>query len=269
LIVLLTLPARGADASPWDAGSHSAVRLIAGGAVKQAEQQAFRAGIEVKLAKGWKTYWRYPGDSGIPPTISFQRSENVRQFFVAWPAPQRLIEDGSTSIGYARDIIFPVKIIPHDPKKPVLLRLDISYAVCEKICIPAEAKAELLLTGDAGAQEARLADAEARVPKTSSVGKGSDLAIRAVYRERSEPGGRVIADVSFAGEGTEVDLFAEGPTAEWALPLPEPIAGAPPGMRRFAFALEGLPPGARAEGAMLRLTAVAGQRAVEVFYRLD
>jgi hypothetical protein len=40
-------------------------------------------------------------------------------------------------------------------------------------------------------------------------------------------------------------------------------------MRRFAFALEGLPPGARAEGAMLRLTAVAGQRAVEVFYRLD
>jgi hypothetical protein len=64
-------------------------------------------------------------------------------------------------------------------------------------------------------------------------------------------------------------LFAEGPTAQWALPLPEPVAGAPAGLQRFAFVLDGLPPGEKASGATLRLTAVSGEKAVEVAFRLD
>ena len=64
-------------------------------------------------------------------------------------------------------------------------------------------------------------------------------------------------------------LFAEGPTPRWALPLPEPVAGAPPGQQRFAFELDGLPPGEKADGASLRLTAVSGDKAVEVGFRLD
>ena len=64
-------------------------------------------------------------------------------------------------------------------------------------------------------------------------------------------------------------LFAEGPTAQWALPLPEPVAGAPAGLQRFAFELDGLPPGEKADGATLRLTAVSGDKAIEVAFRLD
>jgi hypothetical protein len=64
-------------------------------------------------------------------------------------------------------------------------------------------------------------------------------------------------------------LFAEGPTAQWALPLPEPVAGAPAGSQRFAFELDGLPPGATASGATLRLTAVTSDSAIEVAFRLD
>jgi hypothetical protein len=66
-----------------------------------------------------------------------------------------------------------------------------------------------------------------------------------------------------------VVLFAEGPTAQWALPLPEPVAGAPAGLQRFVFELDGLPPGEKPEGANLRLTAVSGDRAIEVAFRLD
>ena len=62
----------------------------------------------------------------------------------------------------------------------------------------------------------------------------------------------------------KVELFAEGPTPEWALPLPAPVAGAPPGLQRFAFDLDGLPPGASAKGATLRLTAVTDADAIEV-----
>jgi hypothetical protein len=64
-------------------------------------------------------------------------------------------------------------------------------------------------------------------------------------------------------------LFAEGPTPDWALPLPEPVAGAPAGQQRFSFALDGLPPAGQAEGATLTLTAVAGGEAIESRYHLD
>jgi len=66
-----------------------------------------------------------------------------------------------------------------------------------------------------------------------------------------------------------VDLFAEGPTSKWALPVPAPIAGAPAGLRRFAFELDGAPPGERYERALLTLTAVTPAEAIEVTTRLD
>ena len=72
-----------------------------------------------------------------------------------------------------------------------------------------------------------------------------------------------------APAGTNVDLFAEGPTSEWALPLPEPVAGAAAGTRRFAFDLDGLPTGAAAQGAVLKLTATSAQEAIEAVFRLD
>jgi hypothetical protein len=81
----------------------------------------------------------------------------------------------------------------------------------------------------------------------------------------------VIVDVA-APEGVPVELFAEGPTAEWALPLPQPAGPAPngaPGTRRFTFDLDGLPTGAKAQGALLTFTAVSASEAVEVQARLD
>jgi hypothetical protein len=66
-----------------------------------------------------------------------------------------------------------------------------------------------------------------------------------------------------------VELFAEGPTPDWALPVPMPVAGAAPGTQRFSFELDGIPGGARHAGALLRLTAVAGEQAVESAFRLD
>ena len=69
--------------------------------------------------------------------------------------------------------------------------------------------------------------------------------------------------------GATPELFAEGPTADWALPVPSAVAGAPAGQQRFAFDLDGLPPDARPDGATLTLTAVAGEQAIEVPYRLD
>ena len=70
-------------------------------------------------------------------------------------------------------------------------------------------------------------------------------------------------------EHAPLDLFAEGPTEDWALPLPEPMPATGPGRRRYSFELDGLPPGASATGATLRFTLVSGDKAIEVTTVLD
>lgn len=243
------------------------MRLIAGSAHATDAAAPRRAGIEIRLARGWKTYWRYPGDSGVPPKFDFTGSDNLKAATVLWPAPHRFSDDGGQSIGYTGTVIFPVHVTPQDTRKPIALRLNLDYAICEKLCVPAQAKGDLVLSGSASAHEAALAAAEARVPKAAALGQGNGLAIRSLRREAgARP--RVVVEIA-APAGVGVDLFAEGPTPEWALPLPTPLPARADGVRQFAFELDGLPAGAKADGAMLKLTAVAEKEAIEVSARLD
>jgi DsbC/DsbD-like thiol-disulfide interchange protein len=264
LVFLVAAPALASDSSPWDGTQRAAVRLIAGAARTEGNATIHRAGVEIRIGSGWKTYWRYPGDSGLPPRFDFSGSRNVKSATVLWPAPQKLADESGTSIGYKHDVVFPVDVIPQDASKPVMLALKIDYAVCEKICVPADGKAELTLTGKRSENDSRLAHSVALVPKRSTLGADGALSIRAVKRE----GSRMMVDVA-ALAGKPVELFAEGPEPEWALPVPSPAAGAPQGQQRFTFELDGLPSGAKAGGATLKLTAVAGEQAIEVPYRLD
>ena len=261
--------AMAADASPWDDDTQSSARLIAAQSNEVSGVRQFRAGLEIKLKPGWHTYWRYPGDSGVPPAPDFSKSQNVKRATVLYPAPSRFPDGaGGNSIGYKGDVILPVSVLPEDPGKPAVLHLKLSYAVCEKLCVPAEANLELTLTGKPSSTDADVTAAEARLPKAVRIGDAGPLAIRAAHRESSSGKPRVIVDVA-APAVVPVTLFAEGPTPQWALPLPEPVSGAPAGLQRFAFELDGLPPGAKPDGAELKLTAVAGDQAVEAAFRLD
>jgi DsbC/DsbD-like thiol-disulfide interchange protein len=260
-------PGRAEDVSVWDTDIRSAMRLIAGSMPKDAAP--LRAGIELRLEPGWKTYWRYPGDSGVPPIFDFAGSENVQSITVLWPAPRRFPDGaGGNSIGYMGRVIFPVQVVPQDKTKPVTLRAKADYAICEKLCVPAEGKAELQLASGPASEDAALAAAEALVPRPRKLGDAGEMSVRIAQREMAGGRARVVVDVA-APEGAPIDLFAEGPTPEWALPLPEPVAGAPAGTRRYAFDVDGLPAGARIEGAILKLTLVAGDAAIEVPARLD
>jgi DsbC/DsbD-like thiol-disulfide interchange protein len=268
LLCAVSFPVAAADVSPWDNDIRSAVRLIGASATGESGARVLRAGVEIKLQPGWKTYWRYPGDAGVPPAFDFSASDNVKSATVLWPAPVRFADGGGHSIGYKGGAIFPLRVVPSDAAKPVTLRLKLDYAVCETLCIPARGKAELALSGAAGSQEAALKLAEARVPKFRTIGESAALAIRKAWRDDASGKPRVLVEVA-APAGTEVDLFAEGPTSDWALPLPTPIAGAVAGAKRFAFELDGLPAGAKAQGAAVRLTATSGQEAIEAVFRLD
>ena len=255
-----------ADASPWDADARAGVRLIAGGTTR-ALDAPLRAGVELKLAPGWKTYWRYPGDSGVPPRFDFAGSQNVKSVEVAWPAPHRFTDDSGASIGYKAAVVFPLRIVPQNAAKPVLLHLKLDYAVCEKLCVPAEGRAELTLDGAGPSFDDALAAAEATVPKHAKLGDRAPLAVRTVRREAGGDHPRIVVDV--AAPETPLDLFAEGPTPDWALPLPEPAPGAPAGLHRFVFALDGVPPGTSPKGAVLTFTLESGPNAIEVAAHLD
>src|SRR5882757_3589507 len=173
-----------ADVSPWQDDAQSAARLISARAVNESGGRMFRAGVEIKLKEGWKTYWRYPGDSGVPPVLDFSKSQNVKAVTVLYPAPTRFPDGGGgNSIGYKGVVILPRQVVAEDADKPVTLNLKLDYAACEKLCVPAEAKLELVLTGAETANEAALNAAEARVPRVVAVGSDRSPSIHAVRRE--------------------------------------------------------------------------------------
>src|SRR5450756_2459600 len=258
----LTIEARAQDASPWLRDGHSAVRLLAGsrsGAV-------LLGGIAFQLQPGWKTYWRTPGDSGVPPRFDFSKSENIEAVTVLWPAPAKFDDGaGGHSMGYHDGVVLPLRIVAKNADKPVTLRAGISYAVCEKLCIPVEASAELPFTTVASTEDLSLFAALDTVPKPANVGDPNPLTIRDVKRDGKST---VLVDV-FSPDAKAVDLFVEGPTPDWGLPVPKLLEHSPPGVKRFAFELDGVPPGVSPEGAALKLTLVGGDRAYEFNINLE
>ena len=250
------------SASPWSNDIRSSARIIAGSV--PGNSGALRAGIEIKLQPGWKTYWRYPGDSGVPPQFDFAGSENLASADVLYPAPHSFKEGAGTSIGYKETVIFPVRVTPRDPSKPVKLNAKIDYAVCEKLCIPAEGKAQLMLERDAVANDA-LAAAESRVPRPVPANEIS------LKLKRSAATSKPLVTLEVAvPDGEPVEVFAEGPGKDWALPIPKPAQGAAKGHRHFSFEFDGLPPGADQMGKYdLTFTVVTPTRAFEAVTRLD
>ena len=161
-----TSEVRAEDASPWQRDTHSAVRLLAG----SRSGTVLLGGVAIQLQPGWKTYWRTPGDSGVPPRFDFSKSDNVEAVTVLWPAPMKFDDGaGGTALGYKQQVVLPLRIVAKNADKPVTLRASVSYAVCDKICIPVEANAELAFASVASTEDGTLSDALNTVPKPANI----------------------------------------------------------------------------------------------------
>jgi DsbC/DsbD-like thiol-disulfide interchange protein len=263
LVSSLAIEACAQDASPWQRDGHSAVRLLAGsrsGAV-------LLGGIAFQLQPGWKTYWRTPGDSGVPPRFDFSKSENIEAVTILWPAPMKFDDGaGGSSLGYHNQIVLPLRIVAKNTDKPVTLRAAVNYAVCDKLCVPVEADVELAFTSVASTEDSALFAALDTVPKPANVGDPNPLTIRDVKRDGKSA---VLVDVVAPPEAGNISLFVEGPTPDWALPVPKLLEHGPPGIKRFTFELDGLPPGANPEGTALKFTLANGDRSYEFNINLE
>lgn len=93
--------------------------------------------LDLMLAPGWKTYWRSPGDAGIPPSFDWSGSKNLKSVRIHWPAPSVFETNGMQTIGYHDRLILPLEVTAIDPSQPVRLAVTVDLGVCDKICLPA------------------------------------------------------------------------------------------------------------------------------------
>ena len=99
-----------AAASPWDRTDVSEARLVA--AQDAVGDSTVTLGLQIRLAPGWKTYWRSPGEAGFPPRLDWSGSTNLAGVEMAWPAPQRFLEIGDLMThGYKDEVVFPITVV--------------------------------------------------------------------------------------------------------------------------------------------------------------
>lgn len=128
---------------------------------------AHMAALELDLAPGWKTYWRSPGDAGIPPQFDWSGSRNVRSVRLHWPAPSVFHVNGMQTIGYHDRLVLPAEIVAIDPSQPVVLSARVDLGVCRDICMPASLALEAVIAPP-GAPDDRIRAALGARPETPS-----------------------------------------------------------------------------------------------------
>ena len=236
--------AADAFSTDWAPSAKSQARLIAGG--------GDLAGFEIDLSPGAITYWRDPGDAGLPPTLDFSGSDNVASVKPEFPAPKRIKEaDGGEAFGYDSGVIFPLRVKPRDPTKPATLKLNADFAVCEKVCLPAKAHLELKLPSAPGSPHAGAIDAAlAAVPRAVPAKDFGALEALGADSWRL---------CSAQEDGPARDLFVEAPEGWWLKTAPARADGG-----RDCFMLTiGDKPKDGAFPVALRLTLTGGAGAME------
>lgn len=100
------------------------------------------AALEVRLAKGWKTYWRSPGSTGIAPQIAWSGSRNLSAAALHWPTPTAFETAGYPSLGYVTDFVLPIELEPQEPTGTISMTATIDIGICLDICLPAKITVE-------------------------------------------------------------------------------------------------------------------------------
>lgn len=124
--------------------------------------------MRLALAPGWKTYWRAPGEAGIPPRFDWSGSTNLAAVAFHWPKPEMFDLNGMRTFGYREMLVLPIEITAQDPGAPIQLKAAVELGVCDSICVPMS----LSLTG-------RIVPGGAAVPEIRSALDNQPEAARA------------------------------------------------------------------------------------------
>jgi DsbC/DsbD-like thiol-disulfide interchange protein len=214
-----------ADPAGWVDIHGSKVRLVGG---RPGPGDApYLAGLEIVLASGWKTYWRMPGDAGVPPAFDWNGSSNLERANVLYPAPVRMPEAGGEAVGYKGAVTFPIVVNARDPKAPVALRLALEFGLCREICIPAMVNLSLDLSPTAtDAVPAAVAASVKRVPRQNTNRQARDPELKVVRVASDGTPARLEIEGFFKGDPASADIFVEAPDGLY-VPMLKRQAGTP------------------------------------------
>ncbi len=254
---LLSPVLAAAAVSEWQEAEGGRMRLVTAGQ----KEGALKAGLEIELEEGWKTYWKVPGDAGLPPDLDSSASENVAKIETLWPVPHRIKAGGTEILGYKEGIIFPFLVTPKDSLQSVTLNLAAQIGLCAELCVPLYAEMSLSFAGNGShdlATELLIDRDMALVPS----GPRDDFRIDEIHEDAAADGSRRLLIAALIPDGYgKKDLFVEAPEG-WYLPLTSHMENNVDGREHFSLSLEGMPKGARTEGARLTFTLTNGDDAV-------
>lgn len=182
VVTVLTLSdaSQAAASDPFDNPALTA-RLIAAENGVTPGAATVSAGLHLQLAEGWKTYWRSPGEVGLPPTIDWAGSENVANVDFLWPAPQRFTAFGIENFGYHDEVVFPLQVTLTDPGKPVRLNGRVSLLTCSAVCVPQDFTLTLSLPNASGIDAAAGALISAYADRVPGDGAATGLSVESAY----------------------------------------------------------------------------------------
>jgi DsbC/DsbD-like thiol-disulfide interchange protein len=240
------------------------VRLVSG-TVDLEGKPTLLAGVQLRMNPGWKTYWKNPGDSGVPPSFDWAGSKNLKHAELLYPAPHRFADANGMAIGYGDEVVFPVKLTPEREGEPIELKLAFAYGLCKDLCIPNDVNLDLALAADAGKGDALLLENFlARVPKPAKSGALPE--VNGVEAKLDGDAPELVVDALFPPGATGTDLFIDGGDVFIPVPEPGPLAD---GRQRFAVIFASPSESAAVKGKTLALTLVSDQGSTETMWTAE
>ncbi|MDK1375698.1 MULTISPECIES: protein-disulfide reductase DsbD domain-containing protein [unclassified Sinorhizobium] len=208
LLLLFFLPAKShAAASEWVTSAGGAIRLVA---AQPEADGTIPAILEIKLKPGWKTYWRNPGASGIPPQITIDPSSGVVLEGIDFPAPKTFGEGPARYVGYDTPVTFPLALKRTRDDGDLAVRASVFLGICEDICIPVQGELSLVLKKgefDNPLDGARIADAVAALPHAPS----TDFRVTAASFDAEAGAIRLRLQLPAEAKAGQPELFLAGP----------------------------------------------------------
>ncbi len=249
-VTLLACGQAQASSSNWFEMEGARIRLVTAG-VPDAEGR-LKGVLDIELKPGWKTYWRDPGDAGVPPTIDALSNPNIVSARLDFPAPQWHDEGDFKWAGYDYPIALPVTFTLKDPAGSAAIDADVFLGVCETICVPVQAKLALDPGSDPDNPDdtATVEKAFAAVPPAATAEFGLKLT------EKSGEA-KAMLEAVFPGNSENADLFIAGEDGYvFAKPVKEERDG------KTFFSLEVTRPDEKPAGTGLHYTLVTDTGAV-------
>ena len=171
------------------------------------------AAFRIQMPKGWKTYWRAPGDGGIPPVVRWAASGNLARLETRWPTPQVFDQNGLKSIGYVDSVVVPIVLTPRRTGAPIRLRGSLEIGICKDVCMPASLQFQAKLDSDDNAQDAQISAALADRPMTAAAAGLRDISCAL---SKSNDGLRLSAEIVMPAAGApEFSVVEAGDPQIW------------------------------------------------------